>query len=370
MVFILHLFLFSLLIFPMNLLADVSCGQKLSLPDIDPELSQLAHEIGRHSCSDEEVLTAFCKNTTAPSMALMQEFINSQKDQTLTSEDISGIKIEDESEILINAFRELTTPLHHIGFGLSTLAPKESLQVKYNINPECQKVECAIKKIWGEKMGTQILYTYLAHGYNSSEYSYIHSLRFSQEEMDEVLMALEDLPPFYQKLGWNEKARGIQKEKLANPANERASAQRLSRYSYSSPFNSKSIADATIGLFDLWTTQTPAQKQYTIYHELSHNIAIRLNKIDLSDEWLNLSGWRKISKIRGFDPNEKWEKKDDACFVSGYASEKPQEDFAESVTAYRYVGKRFKEMCPEKYAFIKDNVYQGMEYLNDKDCPK
>lgn len=370
MMFFLHLFLLLFAILPINLMATTFCEQELALPKIDPQLEKATNEIGRHSCSDEELMSAFCKTSQVPSLKSMKNFINSQKSSKLENENINGVQLEGESEVLLDAFRELSTPLHHLGLGISTLKKKTSLQKDYNINPDCKSVECAMTKIWGEKMGTQILYIYLAHGFNSSEHSYLHSTRFTEEEMEDVLLALGDLPTQYKKIGWHPNERGIKKERLERASMERPKGQRLSRFTATGLGGNKQIADATISLLELWTTQSRAKRQYTIYHEISHNIATHLHGLDLSEEWLKLSGWKKTSEEALFDPNETWKKNEDACFVSGYASEKPQEDFAESLTAYRYVSARFKEECPAKYKFIKEKVYNNQEYLSSSHCEK
>ena len=49
--------------------------------------------------------------------------------------------------------------------------------------------------------------------------------------------------------------------------------------------------------------------------------------------------------------------------VSNYGKTSPIEDFAESVTAYRYNPERLKD-CPSKYYYMKDFVFQGKEYTD------
>lgn len=354
---------------PFNLWGMNLCVPQMGLPHIDPELEKVIPEVGRHSCSDEELLSAPCKTQNAPTLEEMQTFIQSQKASPSDNEEIQGISFKNESTSLLDAFRELTTPLHHLGLGLSLLGGHQALNEKYEIPSDCTDVLCASKKIWGEEIGTSILYIYLKYGFNSSEYSYGHSTRFSAEEVKDVLLALADMPSQFEKLGVAKEQPGIGKVKLENKLDERPRGKRLSRFKTTNQANLKQIADATISLMPLWSTLTPAKRQYTIYHELAHNMGHELGNIDLAPEWLKLSNWKKLTEEKPFDPDEKWSH-ENGCFVSGYASEKPQEDFAESVTAYRYVPQRFKELCPEKYAFIKEKVYHNIEYLDSNHCEK
>src|SRR5690606_18869451 len=184
--------------------------------------------------------------------------------------------------------------------------------------------------------------------------AFSHSKAFSLDEIDDVLMALGDLPQHIVPLG--------------------EPNQRLGRFSFpSTPENQGVIANANIWLFDLWSEQSRPKKQYTVYHELSHNVSIALNKIDKSKEWLELSGWERTnkepqSKVEEAFDNKSWVYKGDACLTSTYGAVNPEEDFAESMTSYRYSPHDFQKRCPEKYAFLKEKVYKGIEYTSTEAC--
>jgi len=59
---------------------------------------------------------------------------------------------------------------------------------------------------------------------------------------------------------------------------------------------------------------------------------------------------------------------DTESFISGYAKTNPLEDIAESITAYRFNPKKLKELSPERYKYLKDRVFMGVEYLSDTQC--
>ena len=50
--------------------------------------------------------------------------------------------------------------------------------------------------------------------------------------------------------------------------------------------------------------------------------------------------------------------------VSSYGNSHPREDMAESAREYFEHGASMKQKDPERYAFIKDKVMGGKEYLN------
>lgn len=297
-----------------------------------------------HGASNSNIEMAPCKNLSTLTNDEMTSF-NLKKGQevkTSASALVNGVAFSNESPILISAFNKLTTTLDSFGLYKKPELQK-NFQKEFKINPECKKVICAVNKIWGVDLGPKILYVFLKHSFISSEYAFQNSDRFTKEELEDVVMGLEDLPKAYTPLGGNNKrlthfSRGM---KLYNDKDE-------------------TEANAVVMLFDGWSNQPRLHRQYAIFHELSHNIAFKLNRIDESPSWLKLSSWVK----KGDD----WAKDENACFASRYSLANPWEDYAEAVSSYRYNGKTFKESCPGKYNFIKENVFKGKEYVSQSSC--
>src|SRR5690606_25328348 len=91
-----------------------------------------------------------------------------------------------------------------------------------------------------------------------------------------VLLGLEDIPEHLVPIG--------------NPN------QRLTRFleGYTlKDYGPGVMANAVIMLFDLWKDDSSTSRQYTIFHEVSHNMASRLDEMDYNPEWLKLSSWIK-----------------------------------------------------------------------------
>ena len=92
-----------------------------------------------------------------------------------------------------------------------------------------------------------------------------------------------------------------------------------------------------------------------IIHEVGHYID---EKTISSKVWKKVSGWNKSNKKGSL-----------ACTLSYYGTSSKYEDFAESITAYRYAPHLFKD-CPEKYELLKEKVFGGIEYKTEAQCKR
>jgi hypothetical protein len=305
------------------------------------DLDDVSKHLEWHGATSTQIEKAFCKTLKPPTEKDLDNFIQS-KAKGATNAVVNGISFSDESPLLIEAFEAFTTAKD--GFGISAKPSlQEDFQKKYSINPECQKVRCAMEKIWGKALSEKILYLNLKHNYNASEYAFQNSDRFTEIEMDDVLMGIDDLPPHLIPMG--------------------SKYQRLTHFKRGytlAGYGDNVVANAVIMLFDSWDTEPRREKQYTIFHEASHNASSNLKKMDESPEWLGLSSWVKTGDTWTSDPK--------ACQVTKYGETNPWEDFAESMSTYRYNPQDFISQCPLKYKFIKDNVFKGIEYTDLKSC--
>lgn len=86
-------------------------------------------------------------------------------------------------------------------------------------------------------------------------------------------------------------------------------------------------------------------------HEVGHNEYANLERLDSAAA----AKWEKLY-------TESIENNDGFGFVSDYAMTDHYEDFAESYATYIRDPELLKVMSPEKYAFMKYNVFDGHEY--------
>lgn len=310
--------------------------------DCDHDHSTIDKLLQWFSSDDSKILNAPCKSKAIPSEEEMLEFIEKKSQGAQENAEIHGVKLSKEAPELLSAYRDFVTAKDTYGI-TDNKEKQKKLQSEYKINPDCQKVLCALEKVWGRDYAVKMLYIKLKHGFNVSEIAFNNATRFRPEELNDVLLGLEDLPPRFIPLGSKNK-----------PLMHFERGKTLAMY------KGKTLANAVVMIFDPWDKESRAKRQYTIFHEMAHNMSSFLDQMDRSPEWLDLSGWIK----KGDD----WEKSEKGCFVSEYGMANPWEDFAESVSSYRYNGEAFKAQCPEKYDFLKKNVYNNLEYLNNESC--
>lgn len=107
--------------------------------------------------------------------------------------------------------------------------------------------------------------------------------------------------------------------------------------------------------------------QEVIVHELCHHHDYKgfygktktMTSEQKGSEFGALSGWKEITNNKG---ETEWVKTDDD-FVSWYSETSPAEDYAESCMNYLLHPDALKEKAPEKYAYMKKNVFNNKEFL-------
>jgi hypothetical protein len=322
-------------------LENQPCMNKVLIDKFE-DIENLEKHLEWHGANNLLIQKAPCKTTKILTNEELSKFISIHIENDNSSGSINGVNFVNESSVLIEAFNKLTTAKDIFGSNVIA-ANQKNFQKVFSINPECKKVVCAINKIWGKEVGTKMLYILLKHNYNTSEYAFEDSDRLKSDEMEDILMSLEDLPKILIPLGRNN--------------------QRLTHYSRGIILkgnNEKVKANGVVMLFDRWSSEPRFERQYTIFHEISHNISRKFDDLDESPEWLALSGWVK--------KGENWFKSEKACFTSQYSQNNPWEDFAETIATYRYNAKSLKKTCPAKYNFAKNKVFKGLEYLSNETC--
>ncbi|MBY0517192.1 MAG: hypothetical protein K2P81_09800 [Bacteriovoracaceae bacterium] len=309
------------------------------------QLQELKEKLEWWGASTEQVKTAPCKAKSAPSEEEMQRLVDQKSAGAKKSEVVFGVSLKNESPVMIQALKDLTKRQSlYGGPWYSASEDQVPIQQTYSINPTCDKALCAIDKIWGPKLGRKILHMYLKHGFNGSELAFDSSDRFKENEIDDVLMTLDDLPSHLQPLG------------------ERKN-QRLVPFTpgYTlKDYGPNVLANSGVILFDSWRAKDSGTRQYASFHELGHNLSDKMRNADASPQWIGFSGWKKTG--------DEWSHDEGACIMSKYGETSPAEDFAEVATAYRYNAKGLEEKCPEKYKYMKEKVFKGMEYKTSLQC--
>lgn len=307
-----------------------------------PEIEAIADRIqpmSWWSADPSKIESAFCRRGV-PSEAEMEALIQHKSATKNTRKTVHGLELDKEPRNLVTILEELTTRTGVYGRG-SVTDPQVNIQETYQINPGCKKVRCALDKIFGPSLARKILFLKLKYGFNASHLAFSNTRQIKEEEIDEVLHAFGDLHPSMENLG----ARGN---------------QRLVPAPRPDPDRPNAAADAGIILYPAWSAAPAGNKQYMIFHEIAHNLSNINSNADTSPDWLNMSDWVKTGDV--------WQMGEDACKVSEYGTRTPYEDFAETVTAYRYNPQYLKGKCPQKYDFIQTKIFRGIEYLSQESC--
>lgn len=297
-----------------------------------------AQELNWWAATSQEVILAPCKSLRAPSLRDMEVTLN-KTNGPLKSQRLHGISFKNESTELLKLFGDL----HKLDI---SLRGKPELQ----FDLACDKVLCAVRKIYGDLEGTQLLYLLKIFGFNGSHLRTTSASAWTAEELDEILQALADYPLHLYPVEYNKRLIHFTRGK---------------RYA----FGRDIVANASMEIFDLWNELSAPERQQTFLHELGHTLAYKKN-LDTSAEWLRIGGWQEIRRTVNGIVYKDYTLKDLSKAVSEYGKLNPSEDFAESVVAYRFTGDRLKSLQPEKYAFLKQQVFASQEYLSQTLCSK
>lgn len=321
----------------------VKCPPPKGITEID-KLSDFSHllatdssEINWWAASSEQIQSRKCKEAI-PTLNEIEDDINARSN-TKAEAHIKALNVEFENESpeLVEAFKKLLTKEDIFG----KIKSFEDVQKNLAINPGCKKVKCAVEKIFGKELGNKILYLNLKYGFNSSEYAFDSTSRLEVDEINNLLAAASAFPA------------------SRFPMDKNKQLTRFKKGYTLASHDEDTIAYAAIAFYDKWTKQKAPMREYTAFHEMSHYIGSEL-KLDANKVWLDLSGW--------VEKDGKWTSNKKDSVSSEYGATNPAEDFAESASAYRYNPQLLKKLNPEKYQFLKETVFDGLEYLEDSGC--
>lgn len=328
----------------------------------EDNIRQIIQARGRLALTKEDIKKSKCRSTKIPSLAEVKKHLNSKRGSQkkslykrllgINTTEVKGIEFENEDPYILELFKLLFEKEEY-----ASIDPKfNDLQEAFDINPECKKVFCAVEKIWGKGrgLGYYLLYMLSEHGYNGSEFIMTNSKRWSVGELERVIKGLEDVP------------KPLRKKFKSRPL------VRLDKMNtYRMLINPSAVAFDDILVTDnFWSSELNDEiRPYIIFHEVSHNLSIDLsfpnfgndNYLDETSEWREFSGWEdKGGELSSSKDN----------FVSIYAMSSPAEDLAESMSAYRYNPSLLKSISMEKYNYIKENIFKGIEFISQNDCQK
>lgn len=298
------------------------------------------------SSSDNEVTNAFCKIKRPKTVFEIEQFYANLPKLNLdgSRSSVRGVIFINERPHLVYAFKKLVTPIDQTD---KNKIPPVDFKQKLNFG-KCRNVLCASEIIFGKEIGPKMVYLMDQFELNTSSYAYSNSTNFNSSELSDLIGSLEFLPDHV----------NIFKEN-----------QKLSRYPRNQIKPGKDarlLANASMEFFDSWSNLSSPMRQYVAYHEYAHRLATaHLNSFDASLIWRQMGNW--ISDEAQF--NRAFRKSQtEHHTVSSYATTNPWEDFAESLSAYRFNPVLLKTTSIEKYNYIKFLVFDGQEFENETNC--
>lgn len=256
------------------------------------------------------------------------------------SKEINGISFENESKENLRTFELLTTAIDSLG------RPDSARQQKFQ--SRCKKVDCALKEIFGD-IAVSMKYMQQRFGFNTSHLAYDNASAWSKKELRELIQAVKDFPE------------GVLPQEEARPF------IRFAKGYIPVNYDDNTLADSTIRFFDRWEKTSPGSRQSTVTHEIAHFIAQK-TRADDSAHWLKCSDWTTKQVMEDGKPVEQWQLGKPQTVVSKYGKTDPGEDFAEAVTAYRFSPNELLAMAPDKYEYIKNTIFDGVEYTTEEKC--
>jgi hypothetical protein len=305
------------------------------------KLVQFAKDLPWEAASISNVRNAHCSRKTPFTLAEMSSWLAKNQSTQVNSKKIAGISFENESAENLKSFEYLTRAVNFFG----DADPKN----QKTFTSTCKKVECAVKEIFGPKTGVQLLFMQRKFGMNGSHITRANRSSWKSSELDTVLLSLSDFPE------------GVLPAEADRPLTH-------FKRGYLPMYASENvIANASIEVFDLWDSQSPEEKRYALVHELGHNLG-GMSGADDSKKWLNMSGWVQQTKVVDGQKETEYKATKPESIISKYGLTNNAEDFAETVSAYRYNPQRLKSVSPEKYNFVKEVIFDNVEYTSEEAC--
>lgn len=320
-------------------------AKALFIPLLLTFTSVSSHALEGFAATDLEVKNAKCLYPVlTKKMDLDKYFRDKEKLSEKNNFETLGFHFENESPFLVKHFKDL------IEITDQTLSHEEPESVKI-ARKQCQSVRCALSIILGKNESIKALYLLDKYRFNVSPLKYYETQNFSDKDLDLILETMALIPPHLLPL---------------------QDIQQLSHSHKDAKRPDNEYAVSSIELYHSWDKSSPEQKKYILFHEIAHNWSnIVSEELDESEEWLKITGWIKIPGgfTVGWDhPFQSRQKMNQYPWASEYASVNSWEDFAESVSSYRFTSDSLFSKSPTRYNFIKNKVFGGIEFKNNKKC--
>ena len=327
-------FAILLLVTALSSEAFAQCDPLPAFPELNDISAINDFQYGTTYLARPVVANSPCKRP-APTQDEMLAYLNGLRTGTTQSKTVSGAALKDDTALL-----KLFGQMHDKDPRSNSEPWRYARGATVSVSPPCKDVLCAMKSIYGEELGVQMLYMRAKFGFNTSYLAMQEGDAWKPDDLGIVMAMLEDMPD------------------QILPINE---GMRFLHINAEGRGGAKMIAEALMHVYLGWHNLPESEKTTSLAHELGH--VFGEGKTD-KPEWLNLSGWTKTV----VDGKDVWDMGRPERAVLGYAKTNPNEDFAETFFMYRYNGAAMKRRQPEKYQYMKERVFKGAEYTTPNSC--
>jgi hypothetical protein len=218
----------------------------------------------------------------------------------------------------------------------------------------CADVPCAVRRIFGEVEGPRLLYLLVRYRYNASHLADASARPWPAEDLADILLALSDLPP----------ATVPFSQLPIRPLVREARYDRI-RDLYPGPpetIIAINVPAAREGIraAGMWDSLPPPARRAAIFHEVAHDFfRVQIRRSDAQRTWARaMRADALLALAQGRDSGA----------VSAYAGQSPEEDFAESAAAYRYLPQLIAERAPNRARLLRAWYFDGLSYQTDAQC--
>jgi len=251
---------------------------------------------------------------------------------------VIGIDFVSQPAPLVTAFRQITRLIPRSGEGVADRVPSD-----------CHDVVCASRAVFGDEAGPRLLLIAAAYHFNASSLGETTSQPWTVQDLDRLIAALDDMPRGFFPLP------GGEYRALVHRANQSwwAPAPMLAFEVVARSGNGQ----PGIMIEDGWEQASANERRVVLIHELAHEFT-RAQGRGWQTPWVQAM---TADAEAAAGPNQ-------PSVASAYAERNLDEDFAESVAAYRYIAPLLKRRAPHRYALLKDWVFKGAEYGSARAC--
>lgn len=278
-----------------------------------------------------------CKNNP-PTEAEMLQYLATLNTGKIKKKKITGVELKDDEGLL-----KLFGQLHNKDPKYDKEPWRYAKGTDVQIPPHCKDVLCAVKTIYGDELGVQLLYMRSKFGFNASHLAvgYVDGDPWPSKDLGTVLAMMNDFPA------------------AMHPVKD---GLRFIHTNANGRGGHKMIAEALVHVYTGWHNLPESEKTTSLAHEVGHLFADGRHD---TPEWQKLSDWSSFKNEKG---ETVWKMGKPEAAVLEYARTNPNEDFGETFFMYRYNGKDLKKQHPEKYQYMKDNVFHGAEFDSHETC--